>query len=124
MSDLADQMKADALEAQKFSRKHLILELDFSETSIDYLESAVETIEYAIPAGKSEENVEMLSRIWGAYLGETLRKQCGGQWVEEAGQPTLRGARSSAQPQEMVRKRLVEGGDSLGDYFREMKKQL
>jgi hypothetical protein len=124
MSDLAEQIEADALEAQRFSRKHLVLELDFSETSIDELEKNIDTVEYAIRGGKSDENVQILTRIWGAYLGEALRKQCGGEWTEEDGQSTLRTANAAAQPQEAVRQRLVEGGTPLGDYFREMKEQL
>jgi len=124
MSDLADRMKADALEAQRFSRKHLVLELDFSEHSIDQIESHVDTVEYAIKGGLSDENVDMLSRIWGAYIGESLRKQCGGEWLDEAGSLRLQTGKGSATPQAHVRQRLTAGGQHLGDYFRETIKQL
>ena len=124
MSDLAERMKADALEAQRFSRKHMVLELDFSEASVDELEANADTVEYAIAGGKSDENLDMLSRIWGAYLGESLRKACGGQWEEEGGQPGLRTDKSVAYPQQYVRQRLTEGGQGLGDYFRQMTAEL
>jgi len=118
-------MKADALEAQKFSRKHLVLELDYSEASIDQIEGNADTVEYALKGGKSEANIEMLARIWGAYIGESLRKHCGGDWVEEDGCPLLRTNQSSAQPQQQVRRRLLEGSQHhLGDYFRQMKARL
>ena len=121
MSNLADEMQANALEAQKFSCKHLVLELDFSEASIAELEDTVDAVEYAIQGGKSDENVEMLSRIWGAYIGEALRKQCGGQWVsQDNGRVAFKGASATVYPQEQVRRRLTEGPDhNLATYFEE-----
>ena len=118
MSDLIEQMKADALEAQRFSRKHLVLELDFSEASIDELESNVDTVEYAIKGGKTEENLDMLCRVWGAYLGEALRKACGGEWEQEEDRIGLRTSKGVAYPHELVRGRLSGSGQGFGDYFR------
>lgn len=77
MSDLAEAMKANALEAQRFSRKHLVLELDFSEASVDLIEANADDVEYAIKGGKSEENVAMLVRVWGVHrrvVTEDLRR--------------------------------------------------
>ena len=125
MSDLAEAMKANALEAQRFSRKHLVLELDFSEASIDQLEANADTIEYAIRGGRSEENVAMLSRIWGAYIGEALRKVGQWEWAEIDGQVCLRSNTAATSPQDEVRKRINrESGHHLGDYFRRMTKEL
>jgi hypothetical protein len=124
MSELVEQIKADALEAQRFSRKHLVLELDFSEASIDELESNVDTVEYAIKGGKTEENLDMLARIWGAYVGEALRKACGGEWEQEGGRIGLRSEKGIAHPQEHVRRRMTESGQGLGDYFRQTKEEL
>ena len=119
MSTLAEQMQADALEAQRFSRKHLVLELDFSAASIGELEANADTVEYAIAGGKSDENIEMLSRIWGAYIGEAFRQQSSGQWVcEDDGRLALQTSGGSAYPQEQVRQRLTEGADfNLATYF-------
>lgn len=124
MADLVEQMQADALEGQRFSRKHLVLELDFSEASIDELESNADDVEYAIKGGKTEENVAMLSRIWGAYIGEALRKVCGGDWQQEDGRIGLRTDNGIAYPQEHIRRRLTENGQGLGDYFRQTKDEL
>ena len=125
MSDLAEAMKADALEAQQFSRKHLVIELDFSEASVDLIEANADDIEYAIQDGKSAENVAMLVRIWGAYIGEALRKACGGEWAEVDRQICLRTDNAATSPQEQVRNRIVRGaGHHLGDYFRRMKDEL
>lgn len=113
MSELASQMKADAREAQKFSRKHLVLELDFSPQSLGELERHCDALEYAIRGGKSPENIQMLTRIWGAYLGETLRIQLGGEWVEGTGDvaslPVIRLGDEVLHPHEQVRQRLVAG---------------
>ena len=124
MSDLAEQMKADALEAQKFSRKHLVLELDFSEASIESIESNLNTVEYAISGGNSDENLDMLARIWGAYIGETLRRECGGEWEQEGERLSLRTTGGTVYPQQHVRNRLEDRGQALGDYFRQAKGEL
>ena len=125
MSDLAEEMKANALEAQRFSRKHLVLELDFSEASVDLLEANADDVEYALKGGKSNENVAMLARIWGAYIGEALRKAGEWEWVEIDGQVCLRSEKAATSPQDEVRKRINrESGHHLGDYFRRMTKEL
>jgi len=117
-------MKADALEAQRFSRKHLVLELDFSEASVDELEANIDTVEYAIKGGKTEENLDMMSQVWGAYIGEALRKVCGGEWEQEGGRIGLRTEKGIAYPQEHIRRRLTESAQGLGDYFRQAQAEL
>ncbi|MEX0820121.1 MAG: hypothetical protein WD070_11035 [Pirellulaceae bacterium] len=125
MSDLAEEMQVNALEAQRFSRKHLVLELDFSEASVDLLEANADDVEYAIKGGKSKENIAMLERIWGAYIGEALRKACGGEWAEMDGQLCLRTEKATTSPQVQVRNRIAQGTRyHLGDYFRHMKDEL
>ena len=52
MSTLAKQMADDALEAQKFSRKHLVVELGMNAASVSELEENVDMVEYAIAGGK------------------------------------------------------------------------
>ncbi len=125
MSDLAEEIKTNAIEAQRFSRKHLVLELDFSEASVDLIEANADDVEYAVKGGKSAENVAMLVRIWGAYIGESLRKACGGEWADIDGQIYLRTDNAATSPHDQVRKRIVGGGAAhLGDYFRRMKQEL
>lgn len=121
MHTLAEQMKAHALEAQKFSRKHLVLELDFSEASVEDLGNQFDSLEYAIRGGKSPENVSLLTRLWGAYIGESLRRATDAQWIEEvtpAGRRMgLRGRSGKViYPHEHVHKRLLDksAGDIVG----------
>jgi hypothetical protein len=119
-------MQADALEAQKFSRKHLVLELDFSAHSIAELEQQADSVEYALAGGKSPANMEMLTRTWGAYLGEALRRQTGGEWVQGDDQRVgLRTPAATVFPHEVVRRRLVEGKNAnLTTFFSEALQQL
>ena len=125
MSKLAEQMAADMLEAQKFSRKHLVVELGLTATSIAELEDNVDMVEYAIAGGKSEENIDLLTRIWGAYLGEVLIHATDGSWIEHDGRPAVQGANGIAFPHDQVRRRIVDGADNnLSNYFVETIKQL
>jgi hypothetical protein len=122
MSELADDMKANALEAQKFVRKHFVVELDFSAESVDELERQFEMVEYAIEGGLSEENVELLTRTCGSYLGEVLRRHCGGEWVRQSDRTgeciALRGENQTLYPHEQVRRRLTGGPEhSIWEYF-------
>ena len=99
MSD-SDQMAQDALEAQ----------------SVSELDPLCDDVEFMLAGGKSEENIELLTRIWGAYLGELLRKQCDGQWVEDDGR-CLQIGDGQLRPHEQVRRRLTEGAEfSLPNY--------
>jgi hypothetical protein len=129
MSDLNDEIQANTLEAQRFSRKHLVLELDFSPESIEELESNIDTIDFAISGGKSEENLGMLTRIWGCYLGESVRRQIGGEWVRDDADKNqglaIRVGEEKLYPLEQVRMRLVEGdGFNIANYFHQVRDQL
>jgi hypothetical protein len=109
MSDLAAEIEAHVLESQKFSRKHLVLELDCSPQSLRELDEQCDAVEFAIRGGKSPENVAMLTRIWGAYLGEVLRRRWGGTWsVDESG-PVLTINHQQFRPHERVKQRLLAG---------------
>ena len=125
MSTLTEQMAADLLEAQKFSRKHLVVELGLTEASVAELEENVDMVEFAVAGGKSDENVEMLTRIWGAYLGEALIHAANGSWIEQDGRPAVKGANGIAFPHDQIRDRIVEGSaHNLATYFAETIKQL
>jgi hypothetical protein len=126
---LCEQMRTDALEAQKFSRKHLVLELDFSEASIHELENLCDTVEYAIRGGKSPENIEMLTRVWGAYLGEAVRRATGAEWVQDSesgNRPCLKGSSGHRFfPHELVRSRLTsKNAEKLANCFAAARKDL
>jgi len=57
----------------------------------------------------------MLTRIWGSYLGESLRQACGGEWAKQASDDgeriELQTDRATIHPHEQVRRRLMGGPD-------------
>jgi hypothetical protein len=136
MPTLAEEMKAHALEAQKFSRKHLVLELDFSEASIRELENHYDTLVYALKGGLSPENIALLTRMWGAYIGESLRRAAGAEWIEESAafssaDPSarhigLKGPRGTVvYPHEIVARRLVDkNAANVLQFFQQSKESL
>ena len=116
MPTLEEEMKANALEAMKLTRKHLVAELDFSEESVRELDGLFDQVDYAWPGGASDDNIEQLTRLWGSYLGEVLRRRCGGQWASEEGdRVALRGEKTTLHPHDEVRNRLV--GDAEGSIW-------
>ena len=130
MPTLAEEMKSHALEAQKFSRKHLVLELDFSEASIQELENHYDNVAYALRGGMSPENVALLTRLWGAYLGESLRRATGAEWIEE---PAATGRRLGLKgpgekvvyPHEIIGSRLFDKtSGNVWEFFQTAKESL
>ena len=94
--------------------------LDFSADSLD----AVERILSAIHARSqktplTEQALDEASKMWGAYLGEVIRRRYGGQWSTSADgvlQIDLSG--TSPQPVVKLRKRIVDGAsDNIRVYF-------
>ena len=130
MTTLADEMKAHALEAQRYSRKHFVLELDFSEASVKELENQADSVTYAMRGGKTPENIALLVRLWGAYLGESLRKSTGAEWVEDLAGEVRRiglkkGPHPTVHPHEHVHQRLLGTADcNLLTYFQQVREQL
>ena len=109
----AEQMLADALAAQKFTRKFFVVELDFTEATIAVLEAQCEAAKYAMRAGLTPENIDKLTHLWGAYLGEVLRRHSAGQWglVEQAGAEkyALQSGATTIFPHDTIRERLEQG---------------
>lgn len=125
MTSLAEQMEADAQEAMKFTRKHFVIELNFSEASLAQLDEQCDAVDYTLGGGKSEENLQLLRRIWGAYLGEVVRRQHGGEWVTAANasdQETtaLQCDAKTIFPHDRVYQRLAEGSEhNLVDFYQQ-----
>lgn len=62
------------------------IDLDYSLNSLDQLEEIILKIESKfadkIYIDKPKAFRENLSRLWGVYLGEIIRKELGGDWLE------------------------------------------
>ncbi len=120
MSNLDEEMKANALEAMKLTRKHFVVELDFSPASIGQLEGLVDDVDFSLKGGRSDENIALLVRTWGSYLGEVIRRNVGGEWNEstdqELGVRLVVGAKK-LDPHDAVRKRLTEASKPSVEQF-------
>ena len=82
-----------------------------------------ENLDIYMPGGASDENIQLLTRTWGAYFGEVLRRMGAGQWVE-ADNPhgavfELPG--ESFSPHDRVRERMQQGADfSLAEFAKKI----
>ena len=113
---VAEAMLAYAFEAQKLTRKYFVVELDFSAGSIQDLERIADDVEFILSGGKSADNIQLLSRTWGSYLGEVICRTKGGTWVESESQPfgaSIQAGDETLDPHEQVRQRLEGSGQSL-----------
>ena len=84
MPELNPKMKQHAEEAVEHARTTFGAELDGSRDSIELLETIAYSIERLL--GEEGETLEpaefdILCTIYGAYLGEVIRKTLGGTWV-------------------------------------------
>jgi len=116
---IAEKMLENAFEAQKLTRKHFVVELDFSDSSIQDLERIADDVDFTLSGGKSPENVELLSRTWGSYLGEVICRTKDGQWIESPDQSyaaSVQVGDKSIDPHEQVRQRL-DVGSSLVEFY-------
>ncbi|MCH7729823.1 MAG: hypothetical protein IH991_25640 [Planctomycetes bacterium] len=126
MSSLSEQMEANAVEAMKLTRKHFVVELDFSESSMEQLEGLANDVDFIMPGGKSEENIELLTRVWGSYVGEVIRRNLDGQWVESTeGDDTpasIEVGGSVVNPFGQIRKRLQgESASNLWTFYQDVR---
>lgn len=120
---LAEQMNADALEAMKLTRKYFVVELDFSEPTIEQIDKLIGDIDFSMPGGKSDENTELLTRSWGAYVGEVLRRHADGEWsISDDGKPLLKVNSKIVSSHEAVRGRLTDCVASLVEFYEQASK--
>jgi hypothetical protein len=126
---LAEQMLTDALAAQKFTRKHFVTELDFTEQSVQELETQFDAVRYALRGGLTDDNINNLTKLWGAYLGETLKRLGGGEWTtiqtDSRERLAVQGRETTIFPHEKIHARLINGAsENVWDFFQAMKPRL
>lgn len=82
-----DMMKAYSEDALELANQ-MGTDLNFSEESLRNLDEILEQYHQGIPKGlkkifskgPSEEQIAQMSKIWGGYLGEVIKKHLGGEW--------------------------------------------
>ena len=104
--------------------------LDFGSESLEGVERIMSKLHKQYKEGPpdqklSEEQITELSKLWGIYVGEVIRRSYGGQWSLIDGVPDVTLGGKPASPLAKVRKRLVDGPmDNLKYYFQSIMKQL
>ena len=96
----------------KFIRAKFGKNADYSEAFLPEVESILQLLHLSMPASKpSEDDIEQFCTMFGSYLGETYRRNRGGEWgVSDGNTPTLSfGGGYKSFPWARVYKRLING---------------
>jgi hypothetical protein len=114
-----DQMGVCAQEAVTIARDRYSVTLDFSEASVRQLETLLAGMHTGLPkpgdpARPSDQWITSVAVTFGAYLGEILRRNLGGEWLKQnpkapGSLPALNIHGDIVTPCRKVRKRILEG---------------
>lgn len=74
--------QAFSQEAVEFAAKKLRIDLDYSDASIQLIETILGAYHHcrSEPDGPSEEHVQRYAQIFGSYIGETFRRNHAATW--------------------------------------------
>ncbi len=72
-------MESCAAEAVQTAGENFGFVLDYSDGSIEALETILANVSAGLNTG-DKEAVEQAVKVWGSYLGETARRSFGGAW--------------------------------------------
>jgi hypothetical protein len=98
--------------------EQFLQELDFSPASVERIEWLASEFDQHPEHWLSMEERARFAVLWGAYIGEVLRRHCGGKWVMVGGTAALRAGGFTLFPLTKVEKRLTEGAEhNLVGYF-------
>jgi len=138
-SDIARLMQDYAEQAVRLARQFQI-ELDYSEASLEQVDGLLERWhgqrqsgrhEAALDGQTLENSVDEMSRIWGGYLGEVIRRRFGGEWTIDkypAGDfpiVTLNVNGARLFPAMKIHKRLTNGAvDNLLPFYQNVRARL
>jgi len=133
-----DMMEAYALDAVDFAKK-FDKDLDFSRESIERVEQICTILFNAIPRNfftklirrkPSEQQVLQVSKMFGGYVGEVMRKNFGGNWsienLHNQGNTVLLAiGESELSPVARVYRRLTNGPeDNVWHYYQVLESEL
>ena len=134
VADLVRQMmEAYASDAVNAARNNFNIELDYSPESIKTIEDLLGRLYPAVRRGwfrrllrlgLSDEQVDMICKMFGGYIGEVVRRQKGGEWaiitnpLGTENVIALVNGEEKIFPPSKVYKRLVNGEeDNVWHYF-------
>ncbi|MFC5406502.1 hypothetical protein [Cohnella soli] len=132
---VADMMRAYSEDAIDLA-KQLNVELDFSEESMFKLDQILEIYHQGIPKGlkkffskgPSEEQINQMAKVWGGYIGETIIRHLGGEWVKSnafENAIAIKIGESEIYPPAKIFKRIMNGPeDNVNLYFKVLKQDF
>ncbi|MEK5448139.1 hypothetical protein [Paenibacillus sp. FSL R7-0331] len=127
---IQDMMIAYSEDAVELAKQHGI-SLDFSENSLNQVDQILEKYHQGIPRGMkklfskgpSEEQITQISKIFGGYVGEVMRKNIGGKWGIsnhfENALALIFSSNTEVYPPAKVNKRIINGSeDNIVFYYK------
>lgn len=123
--------EAYALDAVDFARDHFGLHLDWSDGSVQHIETILTRFHNEIARAKpSEDQIIQFAKMFGSYVGEVFRRNHGARWgIVTVGGATFPGmeanrSRSRFWPWGKVQNRLVNGAeDNVWHYYQLLAEQ-
>lgn len=124
-SKIQEIASAYALDAQDFARNHFKLNLDWSDKSIEHIETILGVLHDQMAKAKpTEEQLFRFAKMFGSYVGEVFRRNHGATWgiVNLDGQefPGLKanGSAGLFWPWGRTQNRIVNGAeDNIWHYY-------
>ena len=123
-------MQAFAEQAVRLGREFKV-ELDYSERSLEEVERLLARFHDELTSANPGSKLEEMSKIWGGYLGEVVRRRFGGEWSIEkypAGDfliVTLKVNVARLFPSMKVHKRLTEGSnENIWSFYQAVRAKL
>jgi len=116
-------MQANAEQAVKYAHDRFRSELDYSAHSLERVDKIIDVMHIDLPksfvaraikGAAVEEEIWTTAKMWGAYVGETIRRKWGGRWrttpsPEGHAEIVLELPTGKCKPVAEVRRRLAEG---------------
>jgi hypothetical protein len=129
-----DMMKAYSEDAIDLANQ-MGINLDYSEESLKNVEEILERYHQGIPKGlkkfftkvPSEEEITRMSKVWGGYIGEVIKKRLGGEWglSSDNAITLILSDGSEIYPPSKANKRIINGPeDNVVHYYQIIKRDL
>lgn len=129
-ASIAEMMQSCAADAVKMAHDRFGFVLDYSESSVESVETILSTLAGSLSSSDSDE-LERQVKLWGAYLGEVVRRQRDGAWdlVSYPGRiaavPAMVVARSQLYPLMKVYRRLTMGeAENVWKFYERIRDRL
>ena len=136
---LEDSIRRLANQAVEVSRERFRVTLDYSEGSLEMVEGILGELHTGIRRGWLSRlfrrsipprQIQYMAGVWGAYVGEVIRRRWGGEWRRIASKGpgprvALRVQGTTILPGTKTLNRLMRGPkENLWEYYQELREEL